>query len=55
MDQIVKQAVERFEDSVENESTNRANMLDDLRFVYQADQYQWPDSVRAQRERDKRP
>ena len=30
-------------------------MLDDLRFVYMADQYQWPESVRQERERQKRP
>ena len=32
MDQIVKQAAERFADSVEAESDNRKWMLDDLQF-----------------------
>jgi hypothetical protein len=55
MDEIVKLASERFKDSVEAESENRAWMLDDLRFVYMAEQYQWPESVRQERERQKRP
>ena len=55
MDQIVKQAAERFKDSVDAESHNRKAMLDDLQFVYLADEYQWPQSVRAERERQKRP
>lgn len=53
-DEILKQAKARFETVVAAESTNRDNMLDDMRFRAASpdNHYQWPDSIRKRRESD---
>lgn len=52
---ILADAKAHFELCVDAETTNRLNFIEDLRFVWQPDKYQWPDKVRAQREKDGRP
>lgn len=53
MDDLIKDAKAVFDLCVENESENRQDALDDIRFARLADQ--WPDKVRQDRERDGRP
>jgi hypothetical protein len=50
---LLEEAQERFKDSLDAESDNRANLLDDVRFVRLGEQ--WPEEILRQRERDKRP
>lgn len=50
---ILAEAKEAFEAAIEAEHDNRENAADDLRFARLGEQ--WPDEVRAQRERDRRP
>lgn len=53
MDDLIKEAKAVFDLCVENESENRQDALDDIRFARLANQ--WPDKVRQDRERDGRP
>ena len=50
---ILDEAKERFKDSLEDESHNRTESLNDVRFVRLAEQ--WPEEIKRQRERDQRP
>ena len=50
--EILVLARQRFEDAAEHDSENRDMALDDLRF---SEGDQWPDAVKAQRERERRP
>src|SRR5574343_1688093 len=52
-DDIVKEALEAFDAAKEAESDNRARMLADMRFVHLAEQ--WPEQVKRERERERRP
>ncbi len=49
---VAKEAIERMGIAIEAESTNRAEMLEDLRFSHGE---QWPDAMKMQRQLDKRP
>ena len=58
MDDIVceaLEALEAFAAAEAHESDNRAAALDDLRFARLGGAWQWPDSVRRQREAEGRP
>ncbi len=49
----LEEAKEAYDQAVEAESDNRAAALDDLKFARLSEQ--WPDNIRAQRDREKRP
>lgn len=48
-------AMKRFGVLQDIESDNRAASLEDLRFVYNVDNGQWPDEIRNERKQEKRP
>lgn len=52
-DDLMKDALDRFQESQEASDFNRENYYEDVKFARLADQ--WPDKVRAQREQEGRP
>ena len=52
-DDVVSDALDRFEESVEGSEENRENYYDDVKFARMADQ--WPEKVRKQRIQEGRP
>ena len=52
-DDIIKDALEQFEESEQSSTENRASYLSDTRFARLSDQ--WPDKVKNQREKEGRP
>ena len=52
-DDIIKEALERFEESVEGSETNREDYYADTKFARMADQ--WPDKIKKQRIQEGRP
>lgn len=54
-DGILQTALARFKTIASAESENRAQALEDMKFVYNIDEGQWPASIRAERLKDQRP
>ena len=52
---ILQTAKERFKNLLTNESDIRSAALEDLKFVYNVDEGQWPAKIRTEREKDSRP
>lgn len=55
MKDFIKDAKDRYREAVDGWSHIYKAASDDLRFVYDVDEGQWPDAIRRQREKDGRP
>ena len=54
-EKFLTEARSRFKSIQQEQADNRRNALNNLRFVYNVDGGQWPQSIRAEREADQRP
>jgi len=54
-EKFLKQMRDRFQEASTAEQDNRDKALDDLKFIHNDDNAQWPESARCQREHEQRP